>query len=221
MKKIVLGTLFCLAACGEDYEAQIGTPEDHAVPELAPDVLGFPRANVLQSRSNRIRLSTPAGWELYHFPFRPGSSYFDYTRSPDENNRVDAALFHPAARVHCQVRLELTLTEPSEVSLTFKGRDGQVAWLELVASSSKYPEGGVLASWRHPSDSITPAPIYEIQSYYDLWGRDYPALGFGVSEVGDRWATLVYCYWIDGERGDNEFELLSDVRNAAQFIGVE
>ena len=107
MKKLVLGTLICLAACGE-FEPKFGSPEDHAVPQIVPDELGLKRSRVLISPGRQIRFLEPDDWELYEYDSVPHFSYFQGERKPDQERYLDGILFHPNARVVCRVISEFT-----------------------------------------------------------------------------------------------------------------
>lgn len=217
----MLGTLICLAACGDTYNAKIGTPEDHAVPELAPDHLGLKPVRILQSPDRRVRLIPVQGWQLYEFELEMGDSYFNYIRPPRTESLLTAILLDPDRKAQCQIVLEMDRSAPGDYARNLDDRDDHLNYLELRTVMSSIPYGFVADMWPHPMDAETPAPIYEAQWYYHIWEKDYPALGFGVADTMRQTSTHAFCYWLNGERGDNEIELLSEIRASVRFLGAD
>lgn len=220
MKKLVLGTLICLAACGE-FQSKFGPPEKHAVPQIAPDKLGLTAARVLQSSGRHIRFVQPEGWELYEFPSDALESGLYDIDGPNSENHLSGIFFHPDDRVLCHVVSEVVLTAPGERPRGPEDFDRQIAYIELQATFSGILGGFIDEAWAHPDDAMTPTPINEEQWYYIIWNEDYPAIGFGVAETREQTSKHAFCYWLDGARGDNEVELLTEVRGAVRFVGVD
>lgn len=219
MKKLVLGTLICLAACGE-FEPKFGSPEDHAVPEIAPHELGLNSARVLQSPGRHIRFIQPDGWELFDYPTVSRLSFFNDINGPDKEHYLSGVFFHPRDRVVCHAVSQVDLDGASERFGEPRDVHAQMAFLELQASFSDLLDGFVYDAWLHPDDARTSAPIFEEQWHFIHWDEDYPAIGFGVAETTDQTTKHAFCYWLDGARGDNEIDLLTDIRGAVQFAGV-
>ena len=219
MKKLVLGTLICLAACGE-FEPKFGSPEDHAVPQIVPDELGLKQSRVLMSPGRHIRFVQPDDWELYEYDAVAGVSYFRGAKRPDKEHHLVGIMYHPQERVVCRLTSEVELDVPESSMFAEGTLEKQLDYIFLQAAQSKLLEGFMDEQWLHRDNQTTPAPVHEMQWYTILWDSDYPALGFGVSEATDHTSTHALCYWVDGARGNNEVELLTQVRAAVRFVGV-
>ncbi|MEM7640863.1 MAG: hypothetical protein AAF269_17555 [Pseudomonadota bacterium] len=215
----MLGTLICLAACVE-FESKFGAPEDHAVPEILPHEMGLNPARELISPGRHIRYRQPADWELYEYSSLPALSYYSLFGRPDPEHSLAGVLFHPDDRVVCYLVSEVELAPDENQASDPKTPEDEVIQLEFYGSIPNMLEGFVDDSWLHPDDASTPAPVYEAQWHFVIWEEDYPAMGFAVAENTRQTSKNAACYWVDGARGDNEVELLSQARSAVEFVGV-
>lgn len=219
MKKLVLGTLICLAACGE-FETELGSPEDHAVPEIAPDELGLARSRVLLSPDRHIRFIQPDDWELYHYQVVPSFSYFRDVRGPEIDHFLSGVFYHAEERVLCHVISEVQFNNHNSVSRVKNNTEDQMDYVYQQVVFSEILDGYFCDIRMHPDNKTTPGSVHEMQWTLLHGDTDYPALGFGVADSTDQTSTHAFCHWIDGARGDNEVELLTQVRAAVRFVGV-
>ncbi|MEM9569989.1 MAG: hypothetical protein AAF996_00895 [Pseudomonadota bacterium] len=215
----MLGTLICLAACGE-FESKFGAPEDHAVPEILPHEMGLTPARELISPGRHIRYRQPSDWELYEYSSFPLFSYFRDLTPPNPEYILGGLLFHPGERVVCNLVFEVDLAPGQSQTPRPKTPEREFGRLEFYGTFPGALEGFVDELWLHPDDALTPAPVFEAQWHLVIWNEDYPAMGFAVAENTEQTSKNIACYWVDGARGDNEVELLSQARSAVTFIGV-